>query len=121
MTGQVADASRLVAGMDVLVNASDSEPFGIVLLESMARGVATVAVAGAGPSEIIEHERSGLLLPASEPRLIAKAVGRIAREPELRERLGVEGRARVAAKFSASGMADRFQRSLERLVGVGCG
>jgi len=44
MTGQVTDAGPYIEQMDVLVNASDPEPFGIVLLEGMARGVAVVAV-----------------------------------------------------------------------------
>jgi glycosyltransferase involved in cell wall biosynthesis len=118
MTGQVADASRLIAGMDALVNASDPEPFGIVLLEAMGRGVPTVAVGSAGPSEIVEDERSGLLLPAAEPRLIAHAVRRIAEEPELAARLRDRGRERVATSFSAEAMAGRFQDALERIVGA---
>ena len=43
--------------MDILVNASDPEPFGIVLLEGMARGLAVVAVDSGGPAEFIEDRR----------------------------------------------------------------
>ncbi len=38
LTGQVPDAGPYLERMDVLVNASDPEPFGIVLLEGMAQG-----------------------------------------------------------------------------------
>jgi len=48
MTGQVPDAGPYMEQMDVLVNASDPEPFGIVLLEGMARGVAVLAVDSGG-------------------------------------------------------------------------
>ena len=51
MTGQVPDAGPYIECMDILVNASDCEPFGIVLLEGMARGVAVVAVDSGGPAE----------------------------------------------------------------------
>ena len=61
MTGQVADAGPYVERMDVLVNASNPEPFGIVLLEAMARGIAVVAVDSGGPSEFIEHGETGML------------------------------------------------------------
>lgn len=49
ITGHVADAGPYVERMDVLVNASSSEPFGIVLIEAMARGVAVVAVDSGAP------------------------------------------------------------------------
>ena len=55
MTGQVPDAGPYIERMDVLVNASDPEPFGIVLLEGMARGVAVLAVDSGGPSEFIAN------------------------------------------------------------------
>ena len=54
MTGQVPDAGPYIERMDVLVNASDPEPFGIVLLEGMARGVPVLAVNSGGPAEFIE-------------------------------------------------------------------
>jgi glycosyltransferase involved in cell wall biosynthesis len=122
MTGQVPDAARLVSAMDVLVNASDSEPepFGIVLLEAMGRGIPTVAVARGGPAEIIDDGRSGVLLPRAAPDLIAAAVRTIVADPELRIRLSAGGRERVKALFTAERMADRFQAEIEHAVeGVG--
>ena len=59
MTGQVPDAGPYIDQLDILVNASDPEPFGIVLLEGMASGVAVVAVDAGGPAEFIEHGRTG--------------------------------------------------------------
>jgi glycosyltransferase involved in cell wall biosynthesis len=117
MTGQVDDAVALVAGMDVLVSASTAEPFGIVLLESMARGVPTVAVETGGPAEIIEADRSGVLVPTPEPRVLASAVGRVLRDPELRRGLARAGRERVAARFTVERMASGFQAAIERIAG----
>ncbi len=61
MTGEVPDAGPYIDRMDILVNASDPEPFGIVLLEGMARGVAVVAVDSGGPREIVEDGVTGVL------------------------------------------------------------
>ena len=67
MTGEVPDAGPYIDRMDVLVNASDPEPFGIVLLEAMARGVAVVAVDRGGPREIVESGVTGVLARSGEP------------------------------------------------------
>ena len=61
------DAGPYIERMDVLVNASRPEPFGIVLLEGMARGVAVLAVDSGGPSEIVDGGRTGVLVPSGEP------------------------------------------------------
>lgn len=118
-TGQVADGARLISAMDMLVSASDSEPFGIVLLESMARGVPVVAVASGGPTEIIEDGSSGMLVPSSDPDLIAAAIRRASEDPGLRLRLARAGRERVEDLFTAERMAERFRICLEAVVARG--
>src|SRR6202035_743265 len=66
MTGQVSDAGPYIEQMDILVNASDPEPFGIVLLEGMARGVPVVAVDSGGHAELIQHGHTGMLARSGE-------------------------------------------------------
>jgi glycosyltransferase involved in cell wall biosynthesis len=117
MTGQVDDVTPHLAAMDVLVNASDHEPFGIVLLEAMAQGVPVLAVSDAGPREIVVPGESGLLVPNSRPDVLAGALRRLVAEPELRRRLGSGGRDRVGDRFTAEQMAHRLQSTLERLAG----
>ncbi len=68
LTGEVPDAGPYVEQFDVLVNASDPEPFGIVLLEGMSRGVAVLAVDSGGPAEFLEHGRTGMLAARASPR-----------------------------------------------------
>jgi glycosyltransferase involved in cell wall biosynthesis len=115
MTGQVPDARRLIPAADVLVNASEAEPFGIVLIEAMAAGVPVVAIARGGPAEIVEHERSGLLVASSDPRDLAAALRRLACDPGMRARLGAGGRRRFVEHFTATHMADTFAGAVERL------
>jgi len=114
-TGQVEDALPYIAGMDALVNASDPEPFGIVVIEAMALGVPVVAVGTGGPAEIIEPGRSGLLVPRSAPDVLADALEPLVQDSELRLRLGLGGRERYRERFSAVRMADALQSRLEEL------
>lgn len=116
MTGQVPDAGPYVERMDVLVNASDPEPFGIVLLEGMARGVAVLAVDSGGPAEFVEHERTGVLARSGEPAALADALEPLLESPERRARLGAAGRQRFAERFTDAAMRARLFGELEAVA-----
>jgi glycosyltransferase involved in cell wall biosynthesis len=116
MTGHLSDVTPALAAMDVMVNASDTEPFGIVLLEAMAQGVPVLAVADAGPREIVVPGESGALVPSSDARALADGLRPLLADSGLRRRLGEGGRARVIERFSAARMAERLQSKLERLA-----
>jgi glycosyltransferase involved in cell wall biosynthesis len=116
LTGQVADAGPLIDQMDVLVNASAPEPFGIVLLEAMARGVAVVAVDAGGPREFIDHLQTGLLAPSGQPGALADALEPLLVSPTLRDAIGQAGREQFMRDFTDVAMRDRFFHQLEQLV-----
>jgi glycosyltransferase involved in cell wall biosynthesis len=114
-TGQVPDATRCTQLMDVAVNASDHEPFGIVLLEAMALDVPVVAVAAGGPAEIVQDGASGLLVPAATPEHLAGALARLVADPDLRARLAAGGRARYEARFTSDRMVEQLTAALEQV------
>jgi glycosyltransferase involved in cell wall biosynthesis len=96
-SGHQASAVRWIAAMDVVVNASYGEPFGMVIIEAMALGKPVVATRLAGPTEIITDGVDGLLIsPGSVPEL-ATALRRLIEEPELRRELGLAGQQRARA------------------------
>jgi glycosyltransferase involved in cell wall biosynthesis len=115
MTGQVSDAGPYIERMDILVNASNPEPFGIVLLEGMARGVPVVAVDSGGPAELVENGRTGVLARAGDPEALADALEPLLASPVLRQTVGAAGRERYAEEFTDAAMRERF---FERLQGL---
>ncbi len=115
MTGQVPDAGPYIDRMDILVNASDPEPFGIVLLEGMARAVAVVAVDSGGPPEIVADGRTGVLAPSGEPQALADALEPLLASPDLRREIGAAGRERFMSDFTADAMRRRFFAEMEDL------
>ena len=117
LTGQVPDAGPYIEQMAVLVNASDPEPFGLVLLEAMARGVPVVAVAAGGPAEIIEDGRTGVLARSGDPEALADAIEPLLRDRDLAHRLGAAGRARFEEYYTAAAMRERLLSRLEQLAG----
>jgi glycosyltransferase involved in cell wall biosynthesis len=108
MTGQVPDAGPYVEQLDVLVNASDPEPFGIVLLEGMARGVAVVAVDSGGPGDFIEHGETGMLARSGAPAALADALEPLLVSSELRHAVARAGRERFMRDFTDIAMRERF-------------
>jgi glycosyltransferase involved in cell wall biosynthesis len=116
MTDQVPDAGPYIERMDILVNASDPEPFGIVLLEAMARGVAVVAVNSGGPAEFIEAGTTGLLAASGEPEALADALEPLLQDADLRARVAAAGRERFLADFTDEALRERFLRRFEELV-----
>lgn len=117
MTGQVPDAGPYIDQMDILVNASDPEPFGIVLLEGMSRNVAVVAVDSGGPSEFIEHGETGMLARSGEPGALADALEPLLVAPALRERIARAGQERYLREFTDVALRERFFHQLELLTG----
>jgi glycosyltransferase involved in cell wall biosynthesis len=116
MTGQVPDAGPYINQMDVLVNASDPEPFGIVLLEGMARGVAVVAVNSGGPADFIDDGHTGVLARSGGATALADALGPLLASPALRRQIAEAGRERYRRDFTDVAMRRRFFNALEQLV-----
>jgi glycosyltransferase involved in cell wall biosynthesis len=116
MTGQVPDAGPYIEQMDILVNASDPEPFGIVLLEGMARGVAVVAVDSGGPGEFIDQGQTGVLARSGEPSALADALEPLLASPILRQTIGQAGQERFMRDFTDAAMCKRFFHQLESLA-----
>jgi glycosyltransferase involved in cell wall biosynthesis len=122
LTGQVPDAGPYIECMDVLVNASNPEPFGIVLLEGMAREVAVLAVDSGGPAEFIEHRRTGILASSGAPAALADALGELlALAPEQRAAIARAGRERFLSDFTDAAMCARFYARLQAAVGASNG
>jgi glycosyltransferase involved in cell wall biosynthesis len=117
MTGQVADARPYIRYMDILVNASDSEGFGIVLLEAMATAIPVVAVNNGGPAEFIENGHTGMLASSNEPCDIAETLEPLLMSSQLREGIGQAGYERFVADFTTEMMVRRFFGELGQLVG----
>ena len=89
-----------IAGMDLLMATSEREPFGRTLIEAMAMGTPIVASAAAGHLEIIDHERTGLLVPPNDADAFAAAARRTLTDTVLATRLTEAARARAADFYS---------------------
>jgi glycosyltransferase involved in cell wall biosynthesis len=113
--GHQDDIVPWVSGLDVLVNASAHEPFGLVVLEAMVLGTPVVAPNLGGPAEIIQDGESGWLVAPNQPKETAEAVLAILDDPELRTRLSAAGRRR-ARDFTVDRMSAGFASLFRSLL-----
>ncbi len=89
--GPTDDVPRVMHNLDVLVNASRAEPFGLTVLEAQACGVAVVAGAAGGIPEFVHDGENGLLFDPGDEIGLARALERMLADDELRTRLAAKG------------------------------
>jgi glycosyltransferase involved in cell wall biosynthesis len=116
LTGQVEDVWPHLCAMDVVVSASEREPFGIALVEAMAAGRPAVATAAGGPAEIVVHGETGLLVPDGSPGALARGIEFLVRDPVLRRQLGDAARRRYETHFTSEAMGRSLTAELERIA-----
>jgi len=95
------DVDTVWAASDIAVVPSVwPEPFGRVALEAMAHGLPVIATAHGGLTEIVEHEKTGLLVAPGSAAELASALSLLTGDSGLRRSLGSAGRRRQLAHFS---------------------
>lgn len=107
MLGALDDPRALLWALDIFAFPSLSEGMGVALLEAMACGLPAVASRSGGITDVVEDEKTGLLVPPADSSKLAAALGRLAKDQRTRETLGAAARLRTAERFSMWAMARR--------------
>ncbi|MFJ5678123.1 glycosyltransferase family 4 protein [Streptomyces sp. NPDC093097] len=92
------ELARLHASLDVFVHTGPHETFCQTVQEAMASGVPVVAPASGGPLDLVDHGRTGLLVPPGDAAALRDAVRLLGGSAALRRRYGAAGRQAVAAR-----------------------
>ena len=92
LLGDRSDVPRLLAAADVFVCSSRSEGMPISIIEAMAAGLPVVASAVGGVPEMVDDERTGLLVAPGAAAALADALARLIGDRALREQMGRAGR-----------------------------
>lgn len=87
------------------------EPWGLVPIEAMARGRPVVATGRGGSGEYLRDGENALLFEAGDAPALARAVRRLADDPDLRRRLR-EGGLQTAARHTEDAFNDAVLREL---------
>ncbi|RFU27318.1 hypothetical protein B7463_g9027, partial [Scytalidium lignicola] len=89
---QGEDLAQAYASADIFLHCSITETFGLVVLEAMASGVPVIARDEGGPSDIIENEKSGYLVPPADLNSFVGRVLQVGNNGKLRQTMSLESR-----------------------------
>ncbi len=92
---------------DLFVLPSVYEPFGIVLLEAMACETPCIGIRTGGMPDIIDHNRTGLLVEPRSDKGLSEAIARLYHDPEKRYIMGKKGRERVISDFNWKDISEK--------------
>lgn len=94
LIGPVSDSEKkdLLDAAAMMVLPSRVDSFGIVYLEAWLYGRPVVGANAWGITDVIDHEKNGLLVPFDDPAALARAIGRLLKNRSLAEKLGAAGR-----------------------------
>lgn len=116
-TGFRRDIPEVLAVSDIVVQpALYPESFGLVLVEAAAAGRPVIATDVGGPREVIDHGRTGLLLPPGEPERLARAICDLLNNPDRRREMGFAAARRARERFDIRRTVDEIHNVIEEIA-----
>jgi glycosyltransferase involved in cell wall biosynthesis len=111
------NTAEFLGQLDYFALSSSSEGFSIATIEAMATGLPVVVTRCGGPEEIIEHQKTGLLVPVNDPRALAKGLTMLIENKHLSDELAGAGRKHVESVFSFKAMLDTYKKAYMNILG----
>lgn len=108
LLGEKADPSPYLRAADLFVLPSATEGLSNALLEAMSTGLPVVATRVGGAPDVVDEERSGLLVAPGDASGLARALTRLLADDDLRGRMGAAARERIERDFSLDAVAKNW-------------
>jgi glycosyltransferase involved in cell wall biosynthesis len=105
--GQRNDVDRILSQSQISLLVTNWEGFPLSILEAMRAGLPVSASSVGGVSESVTEEETGYLVPRGDARRLRDRIERLLTSPELRIRLGGNGRARYQREFTLTHSVNR--------------
>jgi glycosyltransferase involved in cell wall biosynthesis len=113
LTPNSLELIALYRSCDLFVLPTAAEAFGIAAVEAAAVGLPVLTTAVGGLTDIVVEGQTGYLIQPGDRAALISRLHLLARDADLRQRLGRAGRQRVEAHFDAGKNARRLAQLLE--------
>jgi L-malate glycosyltransferase len=104
--GYQDDVARIYRGIDALLLPSANEGTPVSVIESLAAERPVVATRVGGVADIVRNDVDGYLVEVGDTDGAADRLAELARDPDLRGRMGAEGRVRVVRRYAVDRLVD---------------
>lgn len=109
-TGKRDDLAELLSISDLMMQLSEKEAFGLVLLEALACGVPSVATTCGGIPEVIEDGVNGSLVPLGDIEAAANKALMILRDDQLHTKFVTNGIRIAKEKFNSDVIVEQYEK-----------
>jgi glycosyltransferase involved in cell wall biosynthesis len=114
--GYQEDVAPFYAAFDALVLPSGNEGTPVTVIEALAAERPVVATRVGGVPDVVQDGEDGFLVDAGATDDLADRLGRLARDPELRARMGKKGRERVLPRYAVKRLVDDVDQLYRSLL-----
>lgn len=116
LPGHHDDVPGLMGLLDLFILPSLREGMSNTILEAMASGLPVIATQVGGNPELIEENKTGMLVPPANAVKLAEAIGSYIKNPEKLRQQGQAGRAKVEKEFSIQAMVKRYTQVYDAVL-----
>ncbi len=103
------DLEAILGDLDVVICCSRNEGTPVALIEAMAAGVPVLSTDVGGVGDLVDHGRTGWLVPPGDPAALAHGLRALLVDPALRARLAASGRSVALARHDLKGLIHRIE------------
>ena len=114
--GERRDVGTYLSAMDIVAHTSDTEGCSNSLLEAMALGKPVVATDVGGNKEVVQHGKTGLLVPPRNAEAFAENLVALLKDSSKARAMGRAAAERVVTEFGLEGMVRRYQSLYEETL-----
>ncbi len=115
--GRRQDVHRILSEAQMLLLISNWEGLPRSIIEAMRAGLPVVASDVGGVRELVDDERTGMLVGRKHVRALTEALKRLQADPALRVSMGAAGRAKYEAEFKLARLVNQTVAVYEDLLG----
>ena len=110
LAGSIPNARQFIPAFDILIMPSKKEGFPWIILEAIVAKVPIIATSVGAIPEILEHEKSGLIVPPGNPKILAESISHLLSNDTLRKELPIQAHQTLLKNFTLRKMIEEYKK-----------
>ena len=112
LLGWTRNKEQFFEKIDVFCCSSEVEPFGLVIIEAMSRGIPVISTNCNGPKDIISNKKNGILININNKVELKKAITELKINVKLRQKLSENAKSDFEKKYTFQ----KYKKNLNYII-----